>query len=155
MKVSNPTLPRFGSRTAPQPATTDGSPSGNANGMYKSTDHGQTWTFYPFNIPALPYSQNTGLINWDIAEDPINGCLYVATEKASKPPCMPGCYDPPTLRSKDRGQTWQDVSGNLGSPGSLSWHATRIQVHPVTQDVYFQVEGGAVFVLTCPLTPHS
>jgi hypothetical protein len=125
--------------------------SSTPNGLYKSLDQGLTWTLYPFNIPALSYAQDKGLIIWDIAEDPVNGFLYLGTEPQSKPPtsstCAPWsiCYDPPTLRSQDRGQTWQDVSGTKGSPGALDWHATRIQVHPTTQDVYFQVEGGSVF----------
>jgi formylglycine-generating enzyme required for sulfatase activity/photosystem II stability/assembly factor-like uncharacterized protein len=119
------------------------------NGMYKATNHGLTWQFYPFDIPPLPYNQHMWLIIWDIAEDPGNGFLYAATEVSSKPTlCLPGCYDPPTLRSKDGGQTWQDVSGKLGGPVSLEWHATQIQVHPVTHEVYFQEEGRLVFVST-------
>jgi hypothetical protein len=122
------------------------------NGLYKSPDQGATWTLYPFNIPALPYNQDKGLITWDIAEDPVNGFLYLGTEPTAKPPespsCTPwsSCYDPPTLRSQDRGRTWQNVSGARGSPGALGWHATRIQVHPTTEDVYAQVEGGWVAV---------
>jgi formylglycine-generating enzyme required for sulfatase activity len=119
--------------------------SSSPNGMYRSIDYGQNWSFYPFNIPPLPDNQHTGLHTWDIAEDSEYGILYVGVEPAGKPPCFPRCYDPPTLRSWDRGQTWQDVSGDPHDPGSLSWHATRIQVHPVTHDVYFQEEGGYVY----------
>ena len=119
--------------------------SSNPNGIYKSMDRGESWTLYPFNIPPLPYDQHTNLINWDIAENAVNGILYAATESASKPPCMPSCYNPPTLRSTDGGQTWQNVAGTLGSPGSLPWHATRIVVHPETQHPYFQIEGGSLY----------
>ena len=120
--------------------------SASPNGVYKTSNYGNSWNFYPFNIPPLSYNQNTGLITWDMEHDPVNNIIYVATEVAGKPPCFPGCYDPPTLRSQDGGQTWQDVSGNLGSPGSLSWHATKIQVHPTTQEVFFLVEGGSVYL---------
>src|SRR3954471_2954372 len=109
------------------------------NGVYKSKNHGQTWTFYPFNLPALPYNQDKGLITWDLAEDPIHGFLYAATEPASKPPCMPTCYWAPWPRSKNGGQTWQNTSPS-------GWHATSIQVHPLTGDVYYQIEGGGVYV---------
>ena len=119
--------------------------SSNPNGIYKSMDRGESWTLYPFNIPPLPYDQHTQLINWDIAEDAVNDILYAATEVAAKPPCMPSCYNPPTLRSTDRGQTWENVAGTPGSPGSLHWHATKIEVHPETQHPYFQVEGGALY----------
>lgn len=114
--------------------------SDNANGLYKTVDQGATWTLHPFNLAPLPYNQHTGLITWDIAEDAVNGYLYLGTEPQQKPTCTP-CYNAPTLRSTDRGQTWQDIS-----PNPLSWHASRIQVHPITQAVYFQIEGGAVFV---------
>jgi hypothetical protein len=119
--------------------------SSNPNGIYKSMDRGESWTLYPFNIPPLPYDQHTRLINWDIAEDAVNGILYAATEPAAKPPCMPSCYNPPTLRSTDGGQTWQNVAGTPGSPGSLYWHATKIEVHPETQHPYFQIEGGWLY----------
>lgn len=119
--------------------------SNNPNGIYKSTDRGESWALHPFNIPPLPHNQHTQLINWDIAEDAVNGILYVAAEPAAKPPCMPSCYNPPTLRSTDGGQTWQNVAGTPDSPGSLFWHATSIEVHPETQQPYFQVEGNVLY----------
>lgn len=119
--------------------------SNNPNGIYKSMDKGESWTLYPFNIAPLPYDQHTNLINWDIAEDAVNGILYAATEPAAKPPCMPECYTPPTMRSTDGGQTWKNVAGTPGSPGSLYWQATKIEVHPVTRQPYFQVEGGYLY----------
>jgi hypothetical protein len=119
--------------------------SSNPNGIYKSMDRGQSWTLYPFNIPPLPYDQHTNLIIWDIAEDALNGILYVATEPAPKPPCMPSCYTPPTMRSTDGGHTWQNVAGTPDAPGSLPWHATKIEVHPETQHPYFQVEYSVLY----------
>lgn len=100
-----------------------------ANGIYKSNDMGETWIHYPYNVDAK------GLIPWDIEEDTENQKLYIATEIWDHP--QP--YHPPFLRSSDGGITWEDISG------SLSWHALKIQVHPLTQDVYVLTEGAGLY----------
>ena len=100
------------------------------NGMYKSTDLGQTWNLYPFgnNVPQ-------GLIPWDIEEDPVNNILYVATEIYNHP----SPYKPPFLRSTDGGLSWKEISG------ALPWHVLKIQVDPSTQDVYALTEGAGLY----------
>jgi photosystem II stability/assembly factor-like uncharacterized protein len=100
-----------------------------ANGIFKSNDLGKTWTQYLYNV------EEKGLIPWDIEEDPVNQKLYVATEIYNHP--QP--YHPPFLRSSDGGSTWEDISG------SLPWHAIKIQVHPLTHDVYVLTEGAGLF----------
>jgi hypothetical protein len=101
-----------------------------ANGIFKSSDMGKTWTEYLYNI------REKGLIPWDIEEDSLNHKLYVATEIFNHP--QP--YHPPFLRSSDGGKTWEDISGT-----SLWWHVIKIQVHPLTHDVYVQTEGAGLF----------
>lgn len=100
-----------------------------ANGIYKSNDMGDTWIHYPYKVDAK------GLIPWDIEEDAKNQKLYIATEIWDHPEP----YDPPFLRSSDGGKSWEDISG------SLSWHALKIQVHPLTQDLYVLTEGTGLF----------
>mgnify|MGYP001812486997 FL=1 len=99
------------------------------NGIYKSNDLGETWIHYPYNVDAK------GLIPWDIEEDAENQMLYIATEIWDHPEP----YHPPFLRSSDGGITWEDISG------SLSWHALKIQVHPLTKDVYVLTEGAGLY----------
>ena len=101
-----------------------------ANGIFKSSDMGKTWTEYLYNI------REKGLIPWDIEEDSLNHKLYIATEIFNHP--QP--YHPPFLRSSDGGITWEDISGT-----SLWWHVIKIQVHPLTHDVYVQTEGAGLF----------
>jgi hypothetical protein len=100
-----------------------------ANGIFKSSDIGKTWTEYLFNI------DQRGLIPWDIEEDPMNQKLYIATEIYDHP--QP--YHPPFLRSSDGGITWEDIAG------TLPWHGIKIQVHPQTHDVYVLTEGAGLF----------
>ncbi len=99
------------------------------NGIYKSVDKGESWDYYSFNVPE------SGLICWDIEEDPINGYLYIGTEIYDHP--KP--YNPPFLRSKDGGKTWEEISG------ILPWHVIAIQVHPETQKVYALTEGAGLY----------
>jgi hypothetical protein len=102
------------------------------NGIYKSTDQGKNWQLYPFNVPQQ------GLITWDIEEDPDNGIVYAITEIYDHP--KP--YHPPFLRSFDRGETWEDVDPE---GKQLPWHGLKIQVHPVTHDVYAHLEGAGIY----------
>ena len=100
-----------------------------ANGIYKSTDTGNTWQYFSYNVNAK------GLIPWDIEEDAQNNKIYIATEIYDHP--QP--YHPPFLRSSDGGKTWEDIAG------TLSWHAVKIQVHPVTHDLYALLEGPGIY----------
>jgi Sortilin, neurotensin receptor 3,/BNR/Asp-box repeat len=99
------------------------------NGIYKSTNGGNTWQYYSYNVTAK------GLIPWDIEEDAKNNKIYIATEIYNHP--QP--YHPPFLRSSDGGKTWKDISG------TLTWHAVRIQVHPTTHYVYALLEGPGLY----------
>lgn len=99
-------------------------------GVFKSTDNGATWSFRPFGPERL--------IPWDIAEDVLNGTLYVPTEIAHHP--QP--YKPPFYRSTDGGQTWSDVAG------TLPWHCVRVVVNPVNHDVFGLTEGAGLYKST-------
>ena len=106
--------------------------SSTPNGIFKSTDLGENWKYYSYNV------QESGLIPWDIEEDPVNMKLYVATEIYDHP--QP--YNPPFLRSSDGGETWEEISG------TLPWHVVKIQVHPESQDVYVLTEGAGLYKST-------
>ncbi|NLD38510.1 MAG: hypothetical protein GX654_16745 [Desulfatiglans sp.] len=106
--------------------------SNTPNGIYKSTDLGENWSYYSFNVPE------SGLICWDIEEDPDSGVLYVATEIYDHP--QP--YNPPFLRSADGGETWEEISANL------PWHVIKIQVHPETLEAYALTEGSGLYKLS-------
>jgi hypothetical protein len=98
-------------------------------GVFRSYDDGQTWEFFSYDVET-PF-----LIPWDIEEDPVNGILYIATEIGDHP--QP--YEPPFFRSMDRGETWEEISGEL------PWHVIRIQVHPETRHVYALTEGMGIY----------
>ncbi|MEN8241668.1 MAG: hypothetical protein ABFS17_07085 [Chloroflexota bacterium] len=98
-------------------------------GVYRSMDGGQHWERFSFG-GTLP-----NFIPWDIEEDPNNGLLYVVIEIGDHP--QP--YDPPFYRSRDRGESWEDVGADL------PWHGISIQVDPRTSDVYFLSEGSGLY----------
>jgi hypothetical protein len=90
--------------------------------VYKSSDGGATWD--------VSFETENGLHVWDIEEDPLNGYVYFCTENPSH------VANPLLMRSEDRGGSWADI---------IPWnnpfgHGLKIQVHPVTQDVYFLTE---------------
>jgi hypothetical protein len=105
------------------------------SGIFRSTDDGTTWESHSFGYPV---SGTTQFIPWDIAEDPVDGTLYVPTELHDHP--QP--YRPPFFRSLDRGVTWQDVTG------ILPWHALRVVVQPVTRQVFCLTEGAGLYSST-------
>lgn len=99
------------------------------NGVFKSTDQGETWTFHSYNV------EDRGLIPWVIAEDEVNNKIYIATENFDHPEP----YNPPFFRSSDNGNTWEDISG------TLPWHVIRIQIHPKTNNLYVLTEGAGLY----------
>lgn len=101
-------------------------------GIHFSTNAGSTWRFRSYNLPRA------GFIPWDIAEDPVDGTLYIGMEIFDHP--RP--YNPPFLRSRDNGQTWEDVSG------VLPWHVIKIAVHPKTRHVFALTEGAGLYKST-------
>jgi photosystem II stability/assembly factor-like uncharacterized protein len=101
-------------------------------GIVKSPDGGATWESHAFGFPVTGITQ---FIPWDIAEDPVDGTLYVPTELHDHP----APYRPPFFRSTDGGGTWQDISGGR------FWHGLRVLVHPTTRHVYFLTEGAGLY----------
>lgn len=106
--------------------------SATPNGVYKSTNWGADWDLYDFDAPE------DNLLLWDIDEDPINDILYVATEIADHP----SPYEPPMFRSTNGGDTWTEISG------TLPWHVYKMQVHPLSQDVYVMTESLGLYEST-------
>jgi photosystem II stability/assembly factor-like uncharacterized protein len=103
-----------------------------ANGIYKSTDRGQNWSFYPYS------DSSRGLIPWDIEEDESSGVLYVGTEIYNHP----SPYHPPFFRSSDGGETWTNVSSKI------PWHVIRVQVDTSTHTAYVLTEGAGLYKST-------
>jgi hypothetical protein len=101
-------------------------------GIYRSLDEGLTWESHPFGYPI---TGKTEFIPWDIAEDPVDGTLYVPTELHDHP--LP--YRPPLFRSLDRGVSWQGVSGGK------FWHGTKVVVRPENHEVIFLTEGAGLY----------
>jgi photosystem II stability/assembly factor-like uncharacterized protein len=100
------------------------------NGMFRSYDQGDSFSLFSFGLDT----QN--LLNHHLEEDPANGILYCALEIADHP--VP--YRPPLLRSTDRGEHWEEISGDL------PWHVVKLQVHPQTHAVYALTEGSGLYV---------
>ena len=94
--------------------------------VYKSSDGGATW--------PISFETAYGLHIWDIEENPLNGYVYFCTENPSH------VANALLMRSEDRGGSWVDIIP-LNNPFG---HGLKIQVHPVTQDVYFLTESQRV-----------
>ena len=94
--------------------------------VYKSSDGGSTWD--------ISFDTEDGLHIWDMEENPINGYLYFCTENPSH------LVNALVMRSKDRGESWEDINPLQSTFG----HGLKIQVHPVTQYVYFLTESQRV-----------
>ncbi len=101
----------------------------NNPGIYKSTDGGKTFIHLPFGVST------NNIICWDIEEDSGNGYLYIGAELADHP--QP--YHPPFFRSKDGGQSWQEISGDL------YWHGLKTQVDPVSHKIFYLLERGGLY----------
>jgi hypothetical protein len=101
-----------------------------APGVYRWMDGDESLQHLPFGIPL-----GTAVITWQIAEHPATGALFLANEIADHP--VP--YNPPFLRSRDRGVTWENVAP------SGWWHASAVQVAPDDGTVYALLEGGSVW----------
>jgi photosystem II stability/assembly factor-like uncharacterized protein len=108
---------------APSGATTQTS----FNGVFISRDKGVTWQSVSFG------SQYHGLLCWSIAQDPLDGTLYVGAEIYDH---QPQPYHPPFFRSRDSGKTWQDISSN-----GLTWHVIGMQIDPHDGYLLAQPEG--------------
>lgn len=86
------------------------------NGIYKSTDGGQSWALLPStvsNTPTTLYARGDFDFVWDVVTDPTdltNDVVFAAV--------INGIY-----RSKDGGSTWQPVLG-ADSTGGLSNYTT-------------------------------
>lgn len=108
-----------------------GWPPGSVPGLYRSDG----WEG-PFHF--LPYGGWDGemIITWDIAEAPWSGTLFLSNEIADHP--QP--YDPPYLRSDDRGQSWTDES----DPWIWHSYATGIDAH--ARRVYNLLEGPGLWI---------
>ena len=112
--------------------------SGSNVEFYRSDDDGATWRSYS-------YEHSVGIENfrtWALAEDPIDGTLYLGIELGNHP--QP--YRPPFMRSIDGGMTWENLVENMTSlwQGPI-WHVTSIVVHPENHKVYALSEGVGVY----------
>ena len=96
--------------------------------VYKSHDGGTTW--------GISFESEQGLHIWDIEENPFNGYVYFCTEN---PPHLANAF---VMRSEDRGESWEEITPL--QERAIYGHGLKIQVHPVTQDVYFLTEAHRV-----------
>ncbi len=111
-----------------------------ANGIfYRSLDDGKTWESHSFG-------QTVGLDNfipWTIAEDPVDGTLYVGVELGNHP----SPYHPPLLRSTDGGATWTNIVESVTSPDlGPTWHVIKAIVHPTNHRLYALTEGPGLYI---------
>jgi photosystem II stability/assembly factor-like uncharacterized protein len=127
--------------------------SGTNGFFFRSLNGGSTWETYSFG-------QTVGLDNfipWAIAEDPVDGTLYVGVELGNHP--QP--YYPPFLRSVDGGVTWENlVEGMTSLNQGPIWHVTSVVVHPDNHKVYAISEGPGLYTsmdhgLSWSRTPES
>lgn len=105
---------------------------------YRSTNDGATWDAFSFGLGK----DAANILPWVIAEDALDGTLYVGAELADHP--QP--YAPPFFRSFDRGVTWENVAGP-GAPdySTLWWHVISAVVDPTSHKVYALQEGAGLY----------
>lgn len=105
--------------------------------FYRSRDDGATWQ-------AFPYGSWVGELNfapYALAEDPVDGALYIGGEFSEKHPHPPE----PFLRSTDGGETWVNLTP---TEESFMGMVTSIQIDPVSQKVYVLPEGNVIHTST-------
>jgi hypothetical protein len=92
--------------------------------VYTSSDGGTTW--------EISFEAENGFHFWDLAEVPTNGYWFFCTENPSH------IANPVVMRSTNRGQSWEEMVPLTGIP--TAGHGLNLEVHPVTQAVYFLTE---------------
>jgi len=121
--------------------------SGREDGIWKSTDGGDSWTYLTEGLP-------TGLIGKiDLAVTPANGHRVYALVETTDP-------DEGLYRSDDRGETWRLVS-NEGGIMNRPFYYTNVDADPTDADVvyvnnerfYKSTDGGETFQRMS--TPHG
>jgi photosystem II stability/assembly factor-like uncharacterized protein len=111
-------------------------------GIYKSTDGGKTWR------QTLFANERAGAI--DLIIDPNNArILYASTWRVHRNPyeLSSGGEGSALWKSKDGGETWQNISGNNGLPKG-TWGISGITVSPVNSNLLWAIienEDGGVF----------
>ncbi len=112
--------------------------SGVSGVFYRSNDDGESWQSYSFG-------QTIGIDNfipWSIAEDRLDGVLYVGVELGNH--VQP--YRPPFLRSMDGGETWQNIVESVTSRADgPTWHVISIVVHPDNHKLFALTEGSGLY----------
>ncbi|MDZ4748032.1 MAG: glycosyl hydrolase [Saprospiraceae bacterium] len=111
-------------------------------GIYKSTDGGKTWR------QTLFVNERTGAV--DLIIDPVNSrILYATTWRVQRKPyeMSSGGEGSAMWKSKDGGETWQNISENKGLPKG-TWGISGITVSPVNGNRLWAIienEDGGVF----------
>jgi photosystem II stability/assembly factor-like uncharacterized protein len=107
------------------------------NGIYKTTDAGQTWTRLTTGLPAEIF----GRISLAVAPSMSSRVYALITRPASATggsASARGAY-----RSDDGGQTWARI-GNGPDQSSYGWYLSHVGVHPTNPDTVFM--GGLTLV---------
>ncbi len=111
-------------------------------GIYKSTDGGKTWK------QTLFVNESAGAV--DLIIDPNNArILYASTWRVRRNPyeMSSGGEGSALWKSKDGGETWQNISANKGLPKGI-WGISGIAVSPVNSNRLWAIienEDGGVF----------
>jgi hypothetical protein len=113
--------------------------SGTNGFFYRSLDDGVTWESYFFGETV----GRDNFIPWTIAEDPVDGTLYVGVELGNHP----DPYHPPLLRSMDGGMTWTNIVKSITSSDlGPTWHVVKAVVHPTNHTLYALTEGSGLYI---------
>jgi photosystem II stability/assembly factor-like uncharacterized protein len=114
----------------------------NERGIYKSTDGGKTWK------QTLFVNARAGAV--DLILDPNNPrILYASTWRVQRKPyeLSSGGDGSALWKSKDGGETWQNISANPGLPKGI-WGISGVTVSPVNSNRVWAIiehEDGGVF----------